>query len=75
MVLVKSLLFGALAASAAAKSAVIDLVPDNFDKVVQQEVVRLGALHPTPEDVPGCVTLFDDYLACNGEQYFQHFLD
>ncbi|CAM1508361.1 Fc.00g052090.m01.CDS01 [Cosmosporella sp. VM-42] len=34
MVLVKSFLFAALAASAAAKSAVIDLIPKNFDKVV-----------------------------------------
>lgn len=34
MVLVKSFLFGALAASAAAKSAVMDLIPKNFDNVV-----------------------------------------
>mgnify|MGYP000886975444 CR=1 FL=1 len=32
--LLKSFLFGALAATAAAKSAVIDLVPSNFDDVV-----------------------------------------
>ena len=34
MVLIKSILVGALAAVAAAKSAVLDLTPDNFDKVV-----------------------------------------
>lgn len=34
MVLLKTVLFGALAATAAAKSAVIDLIPKNFDDVV-----------------------------------------
>ncbi|ROT43194.1 disulfide-isomerase erp38 [Sodiomyces alkalinus F11] len=34
MVLLKPLVLGALAATAAAKSAVIDLLPSNFDKVV-----------------------------------------
>jgi protein disulfide-isomerase A6 len=34
MVLVKTFLLGALAATVAAKSAVLDLIPDNFDKVV-----------------------------------------
>ncbi|CRK28765.1 hypothetical protein BN1723_018361, partial [Verticillium longisporum] len=34
MVLLKSFVLGALAATAAAKSAVIDLIPSNFDKVV-----------------------------------------
>lgn len=34
MVLIKSFVLAALAASAAAKSAVIDLIPSNFDKVV-----------------------------------------
>lgn len=34
MVHVKSFVFAALAATAAAKSAVLDLIPDNFDKVV-----------------------------------------
>ncbi|PQK11940.1 hypothetical protein BB8028_0003g05600 [Beauveria bassiana] len=34
MVLLKTVLFGALAATVAAKSAVIDLIPKNFDNVV-----------------------------------------
>jgi protein disulfide-isomerase A6 len=34
MVLIKSFVLAGLAAAAAAKSAVLDLIPDNFDKVV-----------------------------------------
>jgi protein disulfide-isomerase A6 len=34
MVLIKSFVVAGLAAAAAAKSAVLDLIPDNFDKVV-----------------------------------------
>lgn len=49
------------------RSSMSDSNKLDFDKVVEQEVVRLRALHPTPEDIPGCVSLFDDYLACNGE--------
>jgi hypothetical protein len=40
----------------------------NFDKALEQEVTRLQLLHPTPSDIPGCLSAFDDYLACNGEQ-------
>src|SRR5271156_5208117 len=36
MVLIKSFVFAGLAAAVAAKSAVIDLIPDNFDKIVLQ---------------------------------------
>lgn len=36
MVLIKSFVLAGLAAAAAAKSAVLDLIPDNFDKVVLQ---------------------------------------
>jgi protein disulfide-isomerase A6 len=36
MVLLKSLVLAGLAAAVAAKSAVIDLIPDNFDKIVLQ---------------------------------------
>ena len=38
-----------------------------FQKVVQEEIARLRLLHPTPDDIPGCFSAFDDYLACNGE--------
>jgi protein disulfide-isomerase A6 len=36
MVLIKSFVVAGLAAAVAAKSAVIDLIPDNFDKIVLQ---------------------------------------
>lgn len=38
----------------------------DFKTAVEQEVARLRALHPTPEDVPGCMKLLDDFLSCNG---------
>jgi len=34
---------------------------------IEQEEARLRQLHPTPDDIPGCISVFDDYLACNGE--------
>ncbi|KAI0063558.1 hypothetical protein BV25DRAFT_1824103 [Artomyces pyxidatus] len=42
-----------------------------FKAAVQQEEDRLRVLHPTPEDVPGCMTLFDEFLSCNmvGKQF------
>jgi hypothetical protein len=36
-----------------------------FEAAVKQEQARLRRVHPTPDDVPSCMTLFDDYLACN----------
>ena len=33
---------------------------------VKQEEEYLRKVHPTPEDVPGCMKLFDDFLLCNG---------
>ena len=38
---------------------------DRFKAVVSQEEARLGQLHPTPEDTPTCMTVFDDFLSCN----------
>lgn len=37
----------------------------DFDETVKQEEARLRAVHPTTEDVPGCMTLLDDFLSCN----------
>ena len=37
----------------------------NLD-VIKQEEAYLRKVHPTPEDVPGCMKLFDDFLLCNG---------
>ncbi|TFK73994.1 hypothetical protein BDN72DRAFT_789983 [Pluteus cervinus] len=36
-----------------------------FERTVQQEVSRLEAHHPSPDDIPGCLSLFDDFLSCN----------
>ncbi|KAI0268664.1 hypothetical protein BC834DRAFT_820717 [Gloeopeniophorella convolvens] len=36
-----------------------------FKTAVAQEVERLRVLHPTVDDVPGCMTVFDDFLKCN----------
>lgn len=38
----------------------------DFKKVLEQEEARLATLHPTPEDIPGCISVFDDYLGCSG---------
>ncbi|KAN0109311.1 Protein of unknown function (DUF3128) domain containing protein [Russula decolorans] len=38
---------------------------DRFKAVVSQEEARLGQLHPTPEDTPSCMSVFDDFLLCN----------
>ena len=35
-------------------------------ELVRQEEERLRKVHPTPEDIPGCMKLFDDFLLCNG---------
>ncbi|KZS89034.1 hypothetical protein SISNIDRAFT_459269 [Sistotremastrum niveocremeum HHB9708] len=37
----------------------------DFTTIVKEEVARLQVLHPTPEDVPSCLKLFDDFLNCN----------
>jgi hypothetical protein len=39
----------------------------DFEKVVWEEIARLRLLHPTPDDIPGCLSTFDEYLSCNGE--------
>lgn len=39
----------------------------DFKKVFEQEEARLRVLHPTPEDIPGCISVFDDYLGCSGK--------
>ncbi|EGN99841.1 hypothetical protein SERLA73DRAFT_180081 [Serpula lacrymans var. lacrymans S7.3] len=37
----------------------------DFQAAVKQEEAYLRQVHPTPEDIPGCMTLFDDFLLCN----------
>ncbi|KAI9066710.1 hypothetical protein FKP32DRAFT_1664709 [Trametes sanguinea] len=34
-------------------------------ELVRQEEEYLRKVHPTPEDIPGCMKLFDDFLLCN----------
>ncbi|KAJ2994494.1 hypothetical protein NUW54_g7540 [Trametes sanguinea] len=36
-------------------------------ELVRQEEEYLRKVHPTPEDIPGCMKLFDDFLLCNGK--------
>jgi hypothetical protein len=38
---------------------------DKFKVVASQEEARLRSLHPTPEDIPSCMSAFDDFLSCN----------
>lgn len=38
----------------------------DFQSAVKQEEDRLRRLHPTPGDIPGCLSLFDGYLSCTG---------
>ena len=39
----------------------------NVEAIVKQEEARLHNLHPTTNDVPGCMKLFDDFLLCHGK--------
>ncbi|KAF4596216.1 hypothetical protein EYR40_008100 [Pleurotus pulmonarius] len=36
-----------------------------FQNAVKREEEYLRRVHPTPEDIPGCMNLFDVYLSCN----------
>ncbi|KLO15822.1 hypothetical protein SCHPADRAFT_938407 [Schizopora paradoxa] len=36
-----------------------------FESVVEEEVRRLEVVHPTPDDIPGCMRLLDDFLSCH----------
>lgn len=44
----------------------------DFDTVVRQEEAYLRLVHPTPDDIPGCITLFDTYLSCGGAHWVKH---
>jgi hypothetical protein len=37
--------------------------------LVAQEEARLRQLHPTPEDIPTCMTVFDGFLTCNSTPF------
>ncbi len=36
-----------------------------YETAVSQEEVRLRQIHPTIEDIPSCMGVFDDFLSCN----------
>ena len=36
-----------------------------FETAVSQEEARLRQLHPTTDDIPTCMSVFDDFLSCN----------
>ncbi|KAF9070639.1 hypothetical protein BDP27DRAFT_1263572 [Rhodocollybia butyracea] len=37
----------------------------DFEKTVKQEEAYLRLVHPTPEETPTCINLFDTLLSCN----------
>ncbi|KAK2462086.1 hypothetical protein APHAL10511_006549 [Amanita phalloides] len=37
----------------------------DFTTTVKQEEAYLRLVYPTPDDIPGCMSLFDTYLSCN----------
>lgn len=41
--------------------------PISFKAAVEQEIRRLEAIHPTSNDIPGCMSILDDFLSCNGK--------
>ncbi|PVF93692.1 hypothetical protein CPB86DRAFT_89799 [Serendipita vermifera] len=43
------------------------LVKSDFDTAMQQEYDHLSKVHPTPNDIPSCFSLFQLMLGCNGE--------
>jgi len=38
----------------------------DYRTAFKQEQERLSHLYPTPSDIPGCFSLFDDYVSCAG---------
>lgn len=42
----------------------------DFQTAVKQEEAYLRRVHPTPEDIPTCMNLFDTYLDCSGKHLF-----
>ncbi|KAH9920982.1 hypothetical protein B0H21DRAFT_701857 [Amylocystis lapponica] len=37
----------------------------DYQTAVRQEEAYLRQVHPTAEDIPGCMKLFDDFISCN----------
>lgn len=47
-------------------SHIFQMTKLDFETIVQQETAYLKKIHPTPEDIPSCMQLFDLFLSCNG---------
>jgi Protein of unknown function (DUF3128) len=44
-----------------------------FETAVSQELLHLSRVHPTPKDIPTCLTLFNTWLACaSGKSQLKH---
>ena len=41
-----------------------------FEEAVKQEVELLSRQYPTPDDIPGCLKLFDNAIVCNSTVFF-----
>lgn len=42
--------------------------------VIEQEVARLKKVHPTAEDIPSCISLFELITSCHGPSFPAFFL-
>lgn len=42
----------------------------DFKTTVKQEEDYLKRLYPTPDDMPGCLNLFETWTGCNGERRY-----
>ena len=38
----------------------------DLETAIKQEEDYLRKVHPTVDDIPGCMTLFDEFLKCHG---------
>ncbi|KAF7795413.1 hypothetical protein EIP86_006571 [Pleurotus ostreatoroseus] len=38
----------------------------DFETAVKQEEAYLRRVHPTPDDIPGCMKMLDDFMSCHG---------
>lgn len=47
--------------------------PVDFQTAVKQEEEYLRKVYPTTEDIPGCMSLLDGFLLCNGMWRFLYF--
>ena len=44
--------------------------PEDFARTVKEEEIRLRELHPTVDDIPSCMSLFDDFLSYNSAHLY-----